>query len=266
MLCTAAPFSPMPTLVSSDNTSPELRARAATVAVLPVGGTEQCGPKLPCLTDSLLAGHCAAYYAEALGAYLTPLLPFNTSQEHAAFPGTISLTAPLLTQVMTELVAEVARQGYDKIVVTSPHGGSMWLPAFIRTINHVRRDLVVISSQAGAERSHAKALAACGWTKPFEMHGGLFSVASVAYLRPELVRPGTAGRPVEPRLKEFASYMVWDKIAPDGAWGEFTAADEAIDLARLGRTYWEAYLPAQAAEIRAHLRTAAELRGIAWHE
>ena len=60
--------------------------------------------------------------------------------------------------------------------------------------------------------------------------------------------------------------MVWDKIAPDGAWGEFTAADEAIDLPRLGRTYWETYLPAQAAEIRAHMRTAAELRGIPWDE
>jgi creatinine amidohydrolase len=254
----------MKNYVSCENTSPELRAFASTIAVLPVGGTEQCGPKLPCITDSMIAGHCADYYAGALGAFLAPLLPYNTSQEHAAFPGTMSLTSPVLTLVMTELVAELARQGYNKIVVTSPHGGSVWLPAFIRAINHTRRDLVVISAGAGAERSHAKALRDSGWPKPFEMHGGLFSVASVAYLRPELVRPGTAGHPIDPRMKEFSSYMVWDKIAPDGAWGEFTAEDETLDLAGLARAYWQSFLPAQASEIEGHLRTAADLRGIPW--
>lgn len=256
----------MGTYVTAENTSPELKARGATIAVITVGGTEQCGPKLPCMTDSMIAWHCAEAYARALGAYLAPLLPFNTSQEHAAFPGTLSLSAAVLTQVVTELVAEVALQGYNKVVIVSPHGGSMWLPAFIRTINHVRRDIVVISGGAGAERSMAKALKACGWTKPMEMHGGLFSVASVAYLRPELVRPGPAGQPIEPRLREFSSYAVWDKIAPDGAWGQFTAEDEALDLAQMGRTYWETFLREQSAELAAHLRTAAELRGIPWSD
>jgi creatinine amidohydrolase len=256
----------MRSFVSSENTSPELRQRAATIAVLPIGGTEQCGPKLPCLTDSLIAGHCAQHYARALGAYLAPLLPFNTSQEHAAFPGTLSLSAPLLTQVVTELVQELARQGYNKIVVVSPHGGSMWLPAFIRSINHAWRAGVVISGGAGAERSQAKAMQACGWSKPLEMHGGLFTVASVAYLRPELIRPGPAGRPIDARLKEFSPYGVWDRIAPDGAWGEFTAADEGLDHAAIGRCYWETFLREQSLELAAHLRQAAELRGIPWEE
>lgn len=254
----------MNTLISSENTANELRERGATIAVLPIGGTEQCGPKLPCLTDSLIAGHCATHFADALGAYLAPLLPYNTSQEHAAFHGTMSLSATVLTAVVTELVAELARQGYNKIVVVSPHGGSLWLPAFIRTINHARRDLVVISGGAGAERSQAKALKASGWSRPFEMHGGLFSVASVAYLRPDLVRPGTAGRPLDPSLKEFSSYMVWDKIAPDGAWGEFTAEDDNLDLAGLARAYWDTFLREQSLELAAHLRKAAELRGIPW--
>jgi len=256
----------MRTFVTSENTSPELKAHGGTVAVLPIGGTEQCGPKLPCITDSLIAAHCASYYARALGAFLAPLLPFNTSQEHAGFPGTLSLTPAVLTQVVAELVDELGRQGYNKIVITSPHGGSLWLPPFLRMTNHLRRDLVIVSSQVGVERSMAKAMAACGWNKPMEMHGGLFSVASVAYLRPELVRPGLAGRPIEPRMKEYSAYMVWDKIAPDGAWGEFTAADESIDLPALARAYWDAFLPAQAAEIATHLRTASELRGLPWDE
>jgi creatinine amidohydrolase len=250
--------------VSSENTSPELKARAASVAVIPIGGTEQGGPKLPCLTDSMICEFCAQHYANALGAYLLPLMPFNTSQEHAAFHGTISLTAPLLTSVVTELVAEVARQGCNKVVIVSPHGGSLWLPAFIRSINHARRDLVVISGGVGADRSMAKALKASGWPKPFEMHGGLFSVASVSYLRPDLVRLGTAGRPVDPGLKEYASYMVWDKIAPDGAWGEFTAEDEKLDLKELARSYWDTFLREQSIEIVTHLKKAAELRSIPW--
>jgi creatinine amidohydrolase len=250
--------------VSSENTTVELRERGATIAVLPIGGTEQCGPKLPCLTDSLIAGHCATHYAGALGAYLAPLLPYNTSQEHAAFPGTLSLSPRVLTEVVSELVNELALQGYNKIVIVSPHGGSLWLPPFIRMVNHTRRDLVVISGSVGAERSQAKAIKASGWPGTFEMHGGLFSVASVAYLRPELVRPGPAGRPIDPALKEFSSSMVWDRIAPDGAWGEFKAADEGLDLAGLARAYWDTFLREQALEITAHLRKAAELRDIPW--
>ncbi len=252
----------METFLTSRNTSRELREVRPTIAVIPIGATEQCGPCLPCNVDTLVAGYCARCYAAALGAYLAPLLPYNTSQEHAAFPGTLSLSAAAMTAVMTELVAELARQGMARQVLVSPHGGSVWLPAFLRAINLQRPDVIVVSAMAGAERSRAKALAASGLPRRADLHGGILAVATVSYLAPELVRPGPYGTDVDPRLQEFAAYGMWEKIAPDGAWGRFTAADTALDLAGMGRTYWETFAAAQAEEVAEHLRKAAELKGL----
>jgi creatinine amidohydrolase len=252
----------MDTSFSSQNTSRELREGRPGIAVIPVGATEQCGPCLPCSVDTLVAGYCARRYASTLGAYLAPLLPYNTSQEHAAFPGTISLSAPVLTAVMTELVSELARLGCTRQVLVSPHGGSVWLAAFVRAINLQRKDVIVVSAMAGAERSRTKALAASGMPQRADLHGGILTVATVSYLAPELVRPGPYGTEVDPRLQEFAAYGMWEKIAPDGAWGRFTEADAALDLAEMGRVYWETFVAAQAAEVAAHLRVAAELKGI----
>jgi creatinine amidohydrolase len=252
----------MGTIFTSENTSRELRDARPSVAVIPVGATEQCGPCLPCNVDALVAGYCARHYAANLGGYLAPLLPYNTSQEHSAFAGTLSLSASLLSAVLTELVAELARQGFNRQVVVSPHGGSVWAPAFLRAINLQRRDVIVVSGMVGADRSRAKALAASGLPRRADMHGGIMTVATVSYLAPELVRPGTFGTDIDLRLQEFAAYGVWDKIAPDGAWGRFTEADAALDLAKLGRIYWETFVAAQAEEVAEHLRVAAQLKGL----
>jgi creatinine amidohydrolase len=252
----------MATFLSSSNTSRELQQARPSIAVIPVGATEQCGPCLPCNVDTLVAHQCARAYAEALGAYLAPLLPFNTSQEHSAFPGTISLSAPVLTVVLGEIVSELARQGFDKQVLVSPHGGSFWVPAFLRAINLERRDLIVVSGLVGADRSKQKALAASGLPRRQDLHGGIFTAATVSYLAPELVRPGDYGTEIDPKLQEFAAYGVWEKIAPDGAWGSLTAADRELDLPKLGRAYWEVFLAEQTKEVTAHLKTAASLKGI----
>jgi creatinine amidohydrolase len=249
----------MPTSFSNQNTSRELQAARPATAVIPVGATEQCGPCLPCNVDALVADYCARHYARGLGAYLAPLLPYNTSQEHGAFAGTLSLSAGLMNAILTELVGELARQGCRRIVLVSPHGGSVWLPAFLRSINRERADTLVVSAQVGAERSRAKALAASGMPRRLELHGGVLTAATVSFLAPELVRPGTYGAEVDPKLQELAPYGRWEKLLPDGAWGRLTAEDAALDLAGMGRIYWETFVAAQFDELREHLLLAARL-------
>ena len=250
-------------MLSSHNTSPELRDAKVTLAVIPVGGTEQCGPALPCALDSIIAGRLAHHYAEALNAYLAPLLPFNTSQEHAAFAGTISLSAPLLTAVVTELVAELARQGYNKQIITSPHGGSHWLPPLIKTLNYQHPELLIISGMVGAERSRAKAYQASGLPQRSEMHGGVMTVAAAAHFCPELIRPGFQWKSdVEPRDVEYKEYGVWNRLVPNGAWGSFTEEDARLDLKRMGAIFWDTFHAEQVREITEHLRVAAKLKGI----
>jgi len=100
---------------------------AATVAVLPLGATEQHGPHLPLGVDSTLVDGIVAAALPLLPAELPVLfLPsqaIGLSPEHASFPGTLTLSAETLIRLWREIGAGVARAGMRKLVFFNAHGG-----------------------------------------------------------------------------------------------------------------------------------------------
>ncbi|RZM01940.1 MAG: creatininase family protein [Variovorax sp.] len=100
---------------------------AATVAVLPLGATEQHGPHLPLGVDSMLV--------EGIVAAALPLLPVDLpvlflptqaiglSPEHANFAGTLTLSSETLIRLWKDIGAGVARAGVRKLVLFNAHGG-----------------------------------------------------------------------------------------------------------------------------------------------
>ena len=75
-------------LLPSDTTE-EARARAADVAVLPIGSFEQHGAHLPLVTDTVVACAIAHEIAAAHPVRLLPPVTVSCSHEHAAWPGTV---------------------------------------------------------------------------------------------------------------------------------------------------------------------------------
>jgi creatinine amidohydrolase len=96
---------------SVNNSTKDLSDARVDTAVISVGATEQCGPHLPLHLDALLAGYYARAWGEVLGAYVLPTLPFNTSEEHASFKRTVSVTPATLMILLEEIVAELRRRG-----------------------------------------------------------------------------------------------------------------------------------------------------------
>jgi creatinine amidohydrolase len=92
----------------------DLTEAKADTAVVSVGATEQCGPCLPLNLDTLVAAYYARAWGEALGAYVLPTVPFNTSEEHASFAGTVSLRPNTVMLVLEEVVAGLREQGFRK--------------------------------------------------------------------------------------------------------------------------------------------------------
>ncbi len=113
----------------------------ALVAVLPVGAVEQHGPHLPLSVDrDILEGIIAAtlpLIPEDCPVLFLPTCSVGKSNEHARYPGTLTLTAATLTAMWTEIGDSVAAAGVRRLVFLNSHGGQ------IAPMEIVTRDLRV---------------------------------------------------------------------------------------------------------------------------
>lgn len=98
------------------------------IAVLPVAAVEQHGPHLPVGVDAMIG---EGYLARAerllpddLPVTFLPMQMVGASVEHAAFPGTLSLSPETVIRAWIEIGASVARAGVRKIVLMNSHGGN----------------------------------------------------------------------------------------------------------------------------------------------
>ena len=100
---------------------------ATTVAVLPLGATEQHGPHLSLGVDSVLVDGIVAaalpLLPAALPALFLPSQHIGLSPEHANFPGTLTLSSETLLRLWHDIGAGVARAGVRKLVLFNAHGG-----------------------------------------------------------------------------------------------------------------------------------------------
>ncbi|MBB6119824.1 creatininase family protein [Nocardiopsis algeriensis] len=164
------------------STGPEEGERAARVALLPVGSLEQHGPHLPLVTDTVVACALAAELARAHSARLLPPVAFGCSHEHAAWPGTVSISAGTLAAVVEDIAASL---GETRLVLVNGHGG-----------NHVLANTVQASGgrmalyPGPADWEAARVAAGMATDNERDMHAGELETSVLLHVRPDLVRPG----------------------------------------------------------------------------
>ncbi|MFY7627167.1 creatininase family protein [Streptomyces sp. NY05-11A] len=174
------------------DTTEDVRTRGAgvptQVAVLPVGSFEQHGPYLPLATDTLVACAIAREIAEAFPVHLLPPVTIACSHEHAAWPGTVSISSVTLHAVVRDIAASLRRSGVEALVLVNGHGG-----------NYVLGNVVQESSAAGermalfpAPEDWETALERSGVVTSLltDMHAGEIETSILLHAHPELVRPG----------------------------------------------------------------------------
>lgn len=98
------------------------------IAVLPVAAVEQHGPHLPVGVDGYIAegyiGRVMELLSPALPVTFLPLQSIGKSDEHLAFPGTLTISAETAIRVWTEIGKSVHRAGVRKLVIANSHGGN----------------------------------------------------------------------------------------------------------------------------------------------
>jgi len=112
-------------------TSKEFKRRVGpkSVVIWPIGAVEEHGPHLPLNTDSVQPEWVAREVAKMTGALIAPPFRFGNCGATSKFPGTISLSFDALRAVAYDVVSELARNGFKRIVVLSGHAGRLHMAA-----------------------------------------------------------------------------------------------------------------------------------------
>ena len=105
----------------------QMHNKEETVIIQPIGAIEQHGLHLPIAVDSAISlgvlGKALNQLDEHIPAYALPCLYYGKSNEHAGFPGTITLSATTLLSVIKEMAESVYCAGFRKLVLMNSHGG-----------------------------------------------------------------------------------------------------------------------------------------------
>ena len=160
------------------------------VAVLPIGAVEQHGPHLPVRVDAAINAGIVARVVELmppdLPCLILPALPIGKSNEHLAYPGTLSLPYEVLGRVWFEVAKSAWRAGVRKIVFWNSHGGQPQLMEIVCRELRVELGLFAVGASwfrtidssdlyDAAERRHG-------------IHGGESETGVMLHLHPDLVR------------------------------------------------------------------------------
>ena len=122
---------------------------ARTVAVLPLGATEQHGPHLPLSVDTVLVegvlNAALTHLAATDPVLVLPTQTVGLSTEHTAFAGTLHLSPQTLIQVWCDIGASVARAGVKKLLMFNAHGGNVGLMDVVARELRAQHGLIVYS-------------------------------------------------------------------------------------------------------------------------
>jgi creatinine amidohydrolase len=213
---------------------------ARVIALLPVGAIEQHGPHLPVAVDACINAGIVARALELLPGDLPvtvlPMLPVGKSDEHLAFPGTLTLSAETLVRLWTEVGLSVARAGVRKLVLFNSHGGQPQVMEIVARDLRVRLGMVVV-----AYSWYAAGLPQGLFPEDEVRHGihaGAIETSMMLHLRPELVQMDQAAN-FAPLIREMAdegyrllsptgpARLAWQAqdLHPSGAAGDARNAD-----------------------------------------
>jgi creatinine amidohydrolase len=213
-----------------------------TVAVLPVAAIEQHGPHLPvcvdaCLNEGVLERALKRLPADLPVTFL-PAQVVGKSNEHLAFPGTLSLSAETLIRLWTEIGECVHRAGIRKLVLFNSHGGQPQVMDIVARDLRVRLGMFVVCA---ASYGFTDSATLFGESEARHgIHGGASETSQMLALRPDLVQmqhaqdfvPATVALQTEYRWLRAEGHAVgfgWQTqdLHPAGACGNALAASAA---------------------------------------
>ncbi|WP_377273431.1 creatininase family protein [Peterkaempfera sp. SMS 1(5)a] len=170
------------------DTTEEVRARQAGVAVLPIGSFEQHGAYLPLATDTVIACTIAREIAAEYPVHLLPPLTFSCSHEHTGWPGTVSISAATLYAVVRDIADSLRRSGIHALVLVNAHGGNYVLRNVVQESVGGETRMALFPGPVDWDRARVRA--GVQTSSHSDMHAGEVETSMLLHAHPDMVRPG----------------------------------------------------------------------------
>jgi creatinine amidohydrolase len=214
-------------LLDLDSRSLERRVRENPIVIVPVGALEAHGPHLPLGADQIQAESTAEALATRIGALVAPTLPYGNCAGTRPFPGTVSVSIGALSRFTRELVEELGRTGFRRVLILSGHAAQGHMAALREGADEAVRArptlrVAVLSDYDFVYELRGKL------SPPTDGHGGLLETSRVLSMRPDAV--GQDRPKVEYRYSRF---RVGDPTIEE--WPESVIGDTGPATPELGR-------------------------------
>jgi creatinine amidohydrolase len=205
-------------------------AKARSVVIFPVGSVEEHGAHLPLCTDSLQSEFIAVEVAKKTGCLLAPAFRHGICNAGHNFPGTISIEFDTLFCVVRDILSELARNGFNRLLVLTGHAGSSHMTAIKLAAQEVvrrradsesknRTRIMVLSDYDFADELKEKMEFPKG-----DGHAGAIETSRVMAIRPDLMKG--EGVTSFPRMPRFEVVPDPERFFPSGVMGDPTLASE----------------------------------------
>lgn len=158
------------------------------VCLVPLSCIERHGHHLPLGTDMYIGREMCRRAAQLEPAVVFPDLIFTQILEAQHCAGTIAVDPEVMIQLANNVIREIARNGFQKIVLVNAHGGNRALMTYL-TQMHLQsaRDYVLYAwnpQLLPEEQADVQAQ----WESAVDGHAGENETSQIMAIRPDLVR------------------------------------------------------------------------------
>lgn len=232
---------------------PRALEQSARTCILPIGVLEKHGPHAPIGSDLIHAREWSLRAAKREYAVVFPDYFYGQINEARHQGGTFALPPRVVWDLLEATVDEIARNGFEKIVIVNGHGGNPnLLRYFAQSQLARRRDHVVYyfdptpDAKVAAETDRLRKSDPAG-----DMHAGERETSTLLYLRPELVQMDRARSESGADLKRLALPDLYTGIWWYGGFPNHYAGEGAAATAELGRVLTEGRIDALVRALKA---------------
>src|SRR5438132_8774308 len=169
---------------------PKALEKSNRTAVLPIGILEKHGPHGPIGSDLIQVRDITARAIASEYAVVFPDYFYGQIYEARHQPGTFALPSRLIWELLDATCEEIARNGFDKIVILNGHGGNPnFLRFFVQSQLERRCNYAVYLHEPAPDPAFTETVNRMRKSDPAgDQHAGERETATLLYLRPELVK------------------------------------------------------------------------------